>query len=288
MFKDNINPYRKYRLILYLVISLNIFFAKGHGQSLLWRINSEDLKSSSYLYGTIHVKDKRAFEFNDSVLSVFERCDVTALEVDLNPENIVQLAYKMMLPDDLTLEEIFSPEEYQIIKSVVEESTGMDISLFSRLKPIGILSMVMNFELSSDMDVTVDEFFYRKAKEQDKEVVGIETIDEQLEILENIPNNIIIEFFKDIDRINEDFEQIIILYRSAQLEKLLKLMQKDRYMVMLQKDLLINRNKKMADRISKLTNEKSAFIAVGAGHLPGKEGIINLLAKKGYILEPVR
>lgn len=288
MPKQNIKPYRKYYFLLYFLVFLNIYILKGHGQSLLWRISSEDLKSSSYLYGTIHVKDKRAFEFNDSVLSAFEKCNATALEVDLSAENIVQVAQKMILPDGLTLDSLFTPEEYQIIKSVVEEATGMDISLFNRLKPISLLSLVLNFKFANDMDVSVDEYFYKKAKEHDKQVIGIETIDEQLEVLENIPTEFVVEFFKNIEQAEEDFEQIIILYRSAELGKLLKLMQKDKAMVMLQEDLLVNRNIKMTARISKLIHEQSTFIAVGAGHLPGKKGIISLLTEAGYNLEPVK
>jgi uncharacterized protein YbaP (TraB family) len=279
---------RKLIILLFLIIFSDIFLIKVHSQSLLWKISRGDIEAASYLYGTIHIKDKRVFEFSDSVLLAFEKCDAFAIEVDLSPENLALLSQKMILPDDLTLKDLFTEEEYQLVKAVVEDIIGVDILLFNKLKPIAILSLVMNFQFANDVDVSVDEYFYRKATAEDKEIIGIETIEEQLEILETIPNDYIIDYFKNIDHAKEDMEIIIKLYQSAELEKMLEMMQKDKSMVMIQKNLLTDRNRKMSERIQAMIGERPAFIAIGAGHLPGKEGIINMLAEAGYKIEPVR
>ncbi len=279
---------RKLIILLFLIISSDIFLLKVHSQSLLWKISRGDIEAASYLYGTIHIKDKRVFEFSDSVLLAFEKCDAFAIEVDLSPENLALLSQKMILPDDLTLKDLFAEEEYQLVKAVVEDIIGVDILLFNKLKPIAILSLVMNFQFANDVDMSVDEYFYRKAVAEDKEVIGIETIEEQLEILETIPNDYIIEYFKNIDHAKEDMEIIIKLYQSAELEKMLEMMQKDKSMVMMKKNLLTDRNRKMSERIQTMIGEQPTFIAIGAGHLPGKEGIINILTKAGYKIEPVR
>ncbi len=275
-------------ILLSLFISAEVCLFKVYAQSLLWKIHREDTETVSYLYGTIHVKDQRVFEFGDSVLKVFEKCDAFAIEVDLNIENLAILSKKMILPDDQSLKDLFSEEEYQLIKIVVEDITGVDISLFNKLKPIAILSLVMNFQFANDVSLSVDEYFYRKAIAENKEVIGIETIDEQLEILEAIPNDYIIDYFRNVDQAKEDMELIIQLYRTAELEKMLEMMQKDKSMVMIQKNLLTDRNVRMAERIQTMINKQQIFIAVGAGHLPGREGIISLLKDAGYNIEPVR
>jgi len=280
--------FRKLIILLFLIISSDIFLLKVHSQSLLWKISRGDLEVASYLYGTIHIKDKRVLEYNDSVLLAFEKCDAFAIEVDLSSENLTLLSQKMILTDDLTLKDLFAEEEYQLVKTVVEDIIGVDIMLFNKLKPIAILSLVMNFQSANDADVSVDEYFYRKAVAENKEIIGIETIEEQLEILETIPNDYIIDYFKNIDHAKEDMELIIKLYKSAELEKMLEMMQKDKSMVMIQKNLLTDRNRKMSERIQAMIGERSAFIAIGAGHLPGKEGIINILTKAGYKIEPVK
>jgi uncharacterized protein YbaP (TraB family) len=257
-------------------------------QSLLWKITGNDLKEASYIYGTIHIKDKRVFTFNDSVSAAFEKCKAVALEVDLSTENLILLSQKMILPGDQTLKDLFTYEEYGLIKTVVENVSGMDIGLFDRLKPITLLSLVMNYQFANDVDVSVDEYFYTKSKELDKEVIGIETIEEQLEIMDSIPYEYIIDYFRNIDKAQEDIENIISLYQSAKLEELLEMMQEDKSMVMISKNLLTDRNIRMAERIQPIINRQSAFIAIGAGHLPGKEGIINLLSGEGYIVEPLK
>ena len=282
---------RKFYLLLcflfYFLVSVLFIPLNVNGQSLLWKITGDNLNAASYLYGTIHIKDKRVFEFNDSVLATFEKCKALALEVDLSAENIVLLSQKMILPGDTTLRDLLTDEEYQLAKTVVEGITGLDISIFDRLKPVTLLSLVMNYQFANDVDVSVDEFFYRKAKELDKKIVGLETINEQLEIMENIPNDYIIDYFRNIDQAKEDMEIIINLYRSAELEDLLEMMKKDKSMVMIKKNLLTDRNIKMVESIQKIISEQPVFIAVGAGHLPGKKGIIHILRNEGYSVEPV-
>lgn len=286
MFKTN--RFRKLIILLCLIVSANFSLLEVNGQSLLWKINGGDLDAASYLYGTIHIKDKRVYGFSDSVITTFEKCDAFAMEVDLNPENLAQLSQKMILPDDMTLQDLFTEKEYQLIKTVVEDIIGIDISLFNKLKPIAILSLVMNYQFANDVEMSVDEYFYREAITKDKKIIGIETIEEQLEILETIPNDYIVDYFKNIDQAKEDMEIIIKLYQSAELEDLLEMMLKDKSMVMIQQTLLTDRNIKMSERIKKLIKEQSVFIAVGAGHLPGQEGIINMLTRAGYNVEPVR
>jgi uncharacterized protein YbaP (TraB family) len=281
-------PLRKFIILLFFIISSNICLLRVHSQSLLWKISRDNTSNTSYLYGTIHIKDKRVLETSDSVITAFEKCDAFAIEVDLKPENLVLLSQRMILPDDTTLKDLFIEEEYQLVKTVVEDIVGVDISLLNKLKPIAILSLVMNFQFANDVDVSVDEYFYRKAIAEDKKVIGIETIEEQLEILETIPNDYIIDYFKNIAHSKEDMETIIKLYQSAELEKMLEMMQKDKSMVMIQKNLLTGRNRKMTERIQTMINEQSTFVALGAGHLPGKEGIIHMLTEAGYIIEPVR
>jgi len=279
---------KKLYIVLFLLVSCNIYILEVHAQSLLWKITGDDLGAASYLYGTIHVKDKRVFEFNDSVMAAFEKCEALALEADLNTENIILLSQRMILPGDQTLKNLFKDEEYQLVKTAVEDIIGLDISLFDRFKPVILLSLVMNYQFANDVDVSVDEYFYNKAKELDKKIIGIETIEEQLEIMDSIPYEYIIDYFRNIDQAHEDIENIIRLYQSARLDDLLETMQKDKSMVMIKKNLLTDRNIKMAERIQRMINEQSTFIAVGAGHLPGKEGIINILINEGYAVEPLR
>lgn len=259
-----------------------------NAQSLLWKISGNGLESPSYLYGTIHIKDKRVFAFDENLLKALEACPGFAMEILLNTENINLIAQRMVLPEGESLQNIFSPEDYQLIKTAIEKETGMEMSFIDRLKPFALLSIILNTQMAGDMEVTVDEWFYKSALEKGKKVAGLETIDEQMDILEDIPNEYIVDFFRNINKGKKDLEAIIALYCQADLNKLLKLMQKDDVMATLEKQLIISRNKKMADRIVPLITDQPTFIALGAGHIPGKQGIVRLLEKKGYTLRPVK
>jgi uncharacterized protein YbaP (TraB family) len=268
-------------------LMLILFSVSVQAQSLLWKIDGAKLNTASYLYGTIHIKDKRVFQFDQKVYEVLDSCKVFAMEVDLDPSNLAGFAQHLMLPEGKTLHDIFSPEDYSLIKNILEKETGMNISMFDRMKPFVLLSLGLNSQIAGDMEVAVDEFLYRRAQQEGIKVKGLETIEEQMEMLDEIPNDYITDYFRNFQKGAEDLEEIIRLYCKADLDRLLCLMQEDKTMASLEKKIITKRNKRMVARIMPLIKEQPVFIAVGAGHLPGKKGILKLLDKKGYTVTPV-
>jgi uncharacterized protein YbaP (TraB family) len=279
--------YRLFSSRLIAFVALVLIFVGTDAQSLLWRIDAGTLKSPSYIYGTIHIKDKRVFQFDNNVNEAMEGCSAFAMEVDLDKDNMAGFAQCLMLPEGKTLQDIFKPEDYSLIKSIIEKETGMSMSLFDRMKPCVLLSLGLNSQIAGDMELTIDEYLYHQALKEGKRIIGLETVEEQMEMLEKIPNAYIIDYFKNFNKGAEDLEQIIMLYSRADLDHLLHLMQEDKAMAALEKQLITKRNKKMVSGIIPLIKEQSSFIAVGAGHLPGKKGILRLLEKKGCTLTPV-
>jgi uncharacterized protein YbaP (TraB family) len=272
---------------LLVFVSLVIFSTGTYAQSLLWKIDAARLNSPSYIYGTIHIKDKRVFQFDKKVYEAMESCSAFAMEVDLNPDNMAGFAQRLMLPEGKTLQDIFKPEEYSLIKSIIEMEAGLDMSLIDRMKPFVLLSLGMNLQIAGDMEVTMDEFFYHQALQAGKRIIGLETLEEQVEMLEEIPTVYIADYFKNFHKGAEDLEEIIMLYCRAELDHLLVLMQEDKAMATLEKQLITKRNRKMVSSVIPLMKEQPSFIAVGAGHLPGRKGILRLLEKRGYSLTPV-
>lgn len=268
--------------LVLLILSLTV-----RAQSLLWKIDGGKLNSPSYVFGTIHIKDKRVFQFDPRVFEALDSCRVFALEVDLDPANMAGFAQQLVLPDGKTLRDVFIPEDYALVKGVIEKETGMDISLFDRMKPYVLLSLGLNSQIAGDMEVAVDEFLYRRARQDGKKVIGLETFEEQMQMLEEIPYGYIVDYFRNFQKGAEDLEEIIRLYCRADLGRLLNLMQEDKTMASLEKKMITKRNKKMAGRMLPLIREQSAFIAIGAGHLPGKKGILRLLERRGFSVSPV-
>ena len=267
--------------VLFLVCSVKA------QNALLWKICDDKSQNISYIYGTIHLKDKRVFTYTDTILSYLDSCDKLILELDLNPMNLFQYSDLMMLPADTTLHDLFKPDDLVVIKEVVKNITGMDFTTFEKLKPVVLLSFLMQYQLGGDMNFTLDEYLYHKGVEKSKEIIGLETVTEQFTLLETIPLDIIVDYLKNPGDEDEELELMICDYLESNIDELLHIMQKDETMISLKEEFLDDRNRKMADKIDELLNESRILVAVGAGHLPGEYGIINLLIQKEYDVEPV-
>lgn len=271
---------------LVLIISLLAFPAKAMSQSLLWKISGNGMPAPSYLYGTIHIKDKRIFEWQDSVYARLNLCQAFAGELDLSMDNIMKAAGYMMLPEGQTLHDRFSTEEYQLIKDAVRQCSGFELSVLDRFKPATLISLCFAGKGIENLEATVDELLYKKAVEYGKQATGIETVEEQAVILDKIPDSYIVEYFRNLDDQEEEFERLIRCYRRADLDSLWLLMQDEESGSMLNDELIRGRNIRMTERVIPMIRQQSTFIAIGSGHLPGQEGLIALLRKEGFIVLP--
>ncbi|HJX71391.1 MAG TPA: TraB/GumN family protein [Bacteroidales bacterium] len=262
-------------------------FSISAQDAILWRIYGNGIRDTSWIYGTIHLRDKRVFIYADTVLSYLDLCDKLVLELDLNPLYLLQYSGLIMLPEDSTLHDVFKPDDLAVIIEQVENITGMDFSTFEKLKPVVLLSLVIQHQMRGDMSFTLDEFLYQKGVEKGKEIVGLETFEEQFRLLETIPLEMIADYLKNPMEDEKELELMICDYLTSDIDELLLIMQKDETMVTLKKEFLDDRNRKMAERTVKVLHDGVTLIAVGAGHLPGENGIINLLRQGGYVVEPV-
>jgi uncharacterized protein len=269
-----------------ILFSLLTFPANAISQSLLWKISGKGMPSQSYLYGTIHIKDRRVFEWQDSVYSRLRLCQTFVGELDLNADNIMKAAGYMMLPEGQTLHDRFTPEEYQLVKDAVKSCSGYDLSMLDKLKPASLIALCFLGNNSDDLEATVDELLYRKAVEYGIAVAGIETVEEQAALMDKIPDSYVVDYFKNLNEQEEEFEKLIRFYRQADLDSLWLLMQDEESGSMINDELIRSRNYRMTERMIPLIRQQSTFIAIGSGHLPGGDGVIALLRKDGFTVEP--
>jgi uncharacterized protein YbaP (TraB family) len=257
-------------------------------QSLLWKITGNTLSSPSYLYGTIHIKDKRVFEWQEAVYARLGECSNYAGELDLNMENIMKAAGYMLLPEGQTLHDRFSAEEYDLVKDAVKSCSGYELALLDKLKPISLVALCFSVKSAEELEATVDELLYKKAVEGGKQIIGLETVEEQVVLLDKIPDSYVLEYFRNLDEQEKEFNNLIRFYRNADLDSLWLMMQDEESGSMLNDEMIRVRNHRMTERILPLIRKQSTFIAIGSGHLPGNEGIIALLRNEGYVVEPER
>ncbi len=265
--------------------------------SLLWKVEGNGLEKPSWLFGTIHMLCKDDAILSDNMRQVINDCEVVYMEMDL--DNIFEMMgafSKMKMTGDTTLRDLLSEKDYDKVKSYFEEkSTLLPFSVLETYKPMMASSLLSEGELPCEGATSMEQIIMGAAKEKGKKIKGLETMAQQAGFLDSIPYKYqAAELVKYIDSAGTDqgqntlMSQLFDAYRNQDLKKLEDLMTDgDAGMSSFSDILLYRRNANWVLKLKNLMAEKSLLIAVGAGHLPGEKGVINLLLKAGYKVTPV-
>lgn len=249
--------------------------------SLLWEITGNGLQEPSYLFGTMHVRDRRAFEFGDSMIVAFANCEAMSMEIhpqelyhyifDIDPNDSPELKIGNELPG-LTIDKYDQGKFF--FDSYWRTNWLVDLNgLFHRGYGGG----------RNAMPYFVDAYLYAAADRSGMKTFGLEEVEAHIKAGENLPTYR--KQFDILSRFNPN-EEMILVYQGGNIKKINALMNfftnKE-----FQYRLLIERNYLMADKIDSLVKEHSTFNTCGSAHLPGKEGVITLLENMGYSLRAV-
>ncbi len=287
--------YRALVMALAAFVCLTFFARRTAAQTpvphtLLWRISGKGLTRPSYLFGTMHLSDKRLFRFDDSVYRAIERSD--GLAIELNPDELVAYyinkAFDKLETDHAKrLDEILSKKDYEKYSAPLskrlhkpaDEITGKDI-----LKEKN--RWVDDYLTKGEMPTFVDAYLYNIARRQGKWLGGIEDLADQTGIIneETVDKSDIDLLTNPVVRGRSFIEEMIGLYEAQNLEGIEAATAETGNNM---STLLYRRNVKMARRMDSLSALRSMFFAVGAAHLPGDSGVIQMLRRRGFNLTPV-
>lgn len=279
--------------MFWCILIIGTFLQQLNAQSLLWKIECAECPGPSYLYGTMHVKDSRAFQFSDSLIPAIEKCDLFALEVAMDSINPFSFLSVVMLPEGKTLKDYYSKKKYKILEKKFHEKTGMKLSLFNQMKPFFLQNMLGEKVIDNKEKEFLDLHLYNLAKERNKKMVGLENIQDQINALNYIPikeqaKNFYTALTKNSEEDEKLMKEMIEKYAQADLEGLYQLITKVEYKEDFLKKLLDDRNVTMANRFAEYARKNTLFGAIGAGHLPGNNGVLQLLKNKGFQVTPVK
>ncbi len=275
--------------LIFLFISINLF-PQNYDESLLWEISGNGLTKPSYLYGTIHVQDKRVFDLPDSVIIAIENCDAFAGELNMDSVYSQIMNYlTSMKYTGKSLDELLTKEEYEKLNKKSEKILGLPLNEFPIKDPRIIVIALEDGELNEDFDFALDEYLYRIAKYNKLKITSVETLEDQLNVLNSMTEEIIREsLLKIINDESTDVEELIIAYSKNDLKQINEMMTGwDDEFPELANVILYDRNVKMVEEIKNLVKDQAVFITIGAGHLSGERGVISLLADDGFKLRPV-
>ncbi len=284
--------------LLVSLVSLSTLAQKTNDENtLLWKVSGKGLEKPSWIFGTIHMLCEEDANLSDNMIKAIRSCDEVYFEVDMdNMFELIGAMTKMKMKGDTTLQDLLNKEQYEKVKDYFESKGSMlPFSLLETYKPILAASTLEQGSLPCEATAMMEQVIMGKAKEYDKKIKGLETMAYQAGVLDSIPYKLQAEqLVSYIDKVNkgvvEDKEmtEMFKAYKNQDLKRLEELMlETDAGISSFTDVLLYHRNRNWVNKIKVMLPAKSLLIAVGAGHLPGEKGIINMLRKEGYEVTPV-
>lgn len=267
-------------------------FVNAQEKSLLWQISGNGLSRPSYVYGTIHLICPKDYFMTDSTKAAFAKTEQVYLELDMDdPSMMSKMMQTAMFSDGKKLKDYLKPEDATLLNDYFKQKMGMGIDQINGMKPFLVMSMLY-MTLLSCQPQSYELVFTQMATNAKKEMIGLETVEFQMGIFDQIPYEKQAGLLADMVRKKEDsskkFGDMVALYKAQDVEGLLKVMDESDWDFNGYEDLLLaNRNATWIPIMEKAIQAKPTFFAVGAGHLGGKKGVLSLLKKQGYTVKAV-
>lgn len=268
--------------------------------SLLWEISGKGLKEPSYLFGTIHMIDKKDYILTDATKKSLDKAKRVTFEINMEEMSdlsvLMPLMMKAFMANGQTLSDLLNDEDYALVKNHFEKM-GLPMMLFDRMKPMFLSSMTPDAmggldggENSSMMSYEME--LMKLAQAQDKPIAGLETAEYQMSMFDSIPYKVqaemLVKSIQSGDEGVDELDQLTELYKKQDISGLHDMINADSELSEYDELLLVRRNKNWIPVMGKMMTEQSTFFAVGAGHLAGENGVIHLLRQAGYTVKPLK
>lgn len=253
--------------------------------SLLWEITGNGLEKPSYLFGTVHMICENDYILKEKVTTAFNKSEELALELDFDDPKELQNMQKLAM-SSVPLSQALSKEEYVKLESLLKNNYALDIKQFENFNLIGIMSTIMFKQLNCPPKMYEIEFL-KMAKGKKTVIHGLETVEDQIKTFSgSFTNEEFINQFSEYD--SSYFEQLYDFYKNEELSNILEMTTNDKFMDAEAQNLMLDsRNKNWIKKMPEMMQQHSVFFAVGAAHLPGNNGVINLLKQAGYTVKPI-
>jgi len=263
-------------------------------KSLLWKISGKDISKPSYIFGTMHSICNEDYFFTDKMKNAFEETKKLILEIDLSdPNMIAQYQDHLMLPEGKELKHFFASEnEYTSFSKLVKQQVGIDADLFKKFKPFFLISMISMKSFTCENQSSYEMNLIELAKKDHHDIAGLESSHSQLEIFDNMKDedikNMLLESVQQLDSNNTEFATMISHYKAQDIDALYTLISSSPEFKGHEQELISGRNIQWMKTFEYEMKHTPCFVAVGAGHLAGKNGVLNLLKESGYTVEAVK
>jgi|GraSoiStandDraft_4_1057263.scaffolds.fasta_scaffold163463_2 uncharacterized protein YbaP (TraB family) len=258
----------------------------------LWKITGKT--NAVYLLGSVHALKNTDYAKDPVIQAAYSNSSTLVFEADIgemeDPALQLKLLSKGQLPEGHTLETELSPEVYKLFTNRVTEA-GLPLFMLQKMTPGLAAAAIEAFELvkmGMDPQMGVDHYFFTRAKEDQKEIIALETAEFQIGLLTGLSKEegelMMKATLKELDKTRTEFTELVDGWKngdSGKLERVLNEALEEAPAIY--KRLVTDRNETWVPRIENLLKaNKATLVVVGAGHLVGKQSVVELLKKKGW------
>ena len=262
--------------------------------SLLWKVEGKGIQTS-HVFGTIHMINEDDYFFTKAMQGAFVEADGLALEFDLEEAmdigSQMNMLSKAFMLNDTTLKDLLSADEYQTVQDHFSKM-GIPFFLFERVKPM-FLTIFASEDMFSSMGNGMEGIksyeleLVDMANASKMPIEGLETMEYQLSIFDSIPyraqaDMLMASLSDEQEEATGTMDTLIHYYKLQDLKKLDELINADGTTATYREILLDNRNRNWIPVMQSLMTKQAMFIAVGAGHLAGDLGVLQLLRNEGF------
>ena len=257
----------------------------------LWKV--QGTKAPVYLLGSFHLLKAEDWPLAAPLESAYTNARIAVFETDMakmeEPETQMKVLAKSRLPAGETLKDQLSAETYGKFLECLKKME-LPEEMFTQFKPVFaavMLSVLEIQKLGFDPNRGVDKHFYERARKDGKEIVGLETLDFQIGLITEYSKEegelLMKSSLKELENIRQSFGELVKAWKSGDAAKLEKLLNEAlNETPVIAKRLLADRNRNWVPKIRELLRgDKPAVVIVGAGHLVGRESVVELLQKEG-------
>lgn len=292
---------KSFLFILSLFVSIAILPLAGKAQ-LLYRISGNGLEKPSYIFGTHHMAPVEFLD-NTPVIAYIDSVETVVGEIDLTQdmsEAALKMASHMIAPPDSVLSAIFTPEQYARISEEFDKWSpvpGLSLKMLDTMKPNAVATMLaqgimLKLIPGFDDSKQLDTFFMAMGKNKGKNIEALETADFQAQVLfDEMPVSLqaeaLLEMIEEPEKCVAMAESINEAYFKGDLAEMQRLSEEENDNPEFNNALVDRRNAAWLEKLPELMKESSCFIAVGALHLPGENGVLEGLEKLGFTVTPI-
>jgi uncharacterized protein YbaP (TraB family) len=286
-------PFGQVAFVALIALAVVVRAAAVH--SFIWRASKG--AGVVYLVGSVHMLTADYYPLNPALETSFKDCDLLVEEVDLAemlaPGAQLQMLQRGMLPPGQTLESVLSPATLALVTKAVN-SLGAPMAPLNRFKPWMLAIALQGLELQKagfDPELGLDKHFYDAAQAAGKAVQGLETVEYQISRFDEMTNeqqdHLLADLLKELETEQASVTRLADAWKNGDAPAVERIVLKDvKSDPVMYARLLVDRNRNWLPKIEALfSRPRPAYVVVGAAHLVGPDGLLQMLRAKGYVVE---